>query len=66
VISDDEWRQGKELLVRIVAMLTRMIGQLSDQVRESEAVHEYGYGYGYGDTERPNKPLHLTAASDRR
>ena len=72
VISDGEWRQGKELLVRIVAMLTRMIGQLSDHVRENEAVYgyEYGYGYGYGyeygETERPNKPLHLTAAGRRR
>jgi hypothetical protein len=46
-------------------MLTRMIGQLSDRVRESKAVYEYEYGYEYGDTERPNKPLHLTAASGR-
>jgi hypothetical protein len=39
-----------------------MIKQFSDHVRENEAVYEYGYAYEYGETERPNKPLHLTAA----
>ncbi len=34
---------GKDLLVRIVAMRTRMIGA-PDHVRESEAVYEYEYG----------------------
>ncbi len=66
VISDDEWRPGKELLVRIVAMLTRMIEQLSDQVRENGGVYEYEYEYGYEETDVPNKPVQLTAASRRR
>ena len=35
-------RNGKDLLVRIVAMLTRMI-ERGNQVREGEVV--YGYGY---------------------
>jgi hypothetical protein len=35
--------KGKELLVRIVAMLTRMI-ERGNQVREEDVV--YGYGYG--------------------
>ena len=36
----------KDLLVRFVAMLTRMI-ERGTQVREGEAV--YGYGYWYGN-----------------
>lgn len=34
-------------------MLTRMVGQLSDYVRETETVYEYAYGRA----ERPNEPL---------
>ena len=63
VITEAEGKVGKELLVRIVAMLTRMIGA-ADHVRESEAVYEYVYGYEYGEkTERPNSALQVTAAS---
>ncbi|MBX3025415.1 four helix bundle protein [bacterium] len=39
VISQTEWRTGKQMLARIVAMLTRLIGP-PDCVRESEA--EFG------------------------
>lgn len=52
-------------------MLTRMIGQLSNHVREdgavyvNENVNEYEYGNECGETERPNTPVHLTAAGDR-
>lgn len=52
LISDLESAQGKELLIRIVAMLTRMIGQLPDQIRESESVYVYEYEYGYGEFAR--------------
>ncbi|MGE3164123.1 MAG: hypothetical protein AB7O52_04415, partial [Planctomycetota bacterium] len=43
-------------------------GQSSDQVREREAEYEYEDEDEdeYEDTERPNKPLHLTAASGGR
>jgi len=39
VIAEAEWKHGKELLVRIVAMLTRMAGFV-DQVREEGAGYE--------------------------
>lgn len=39
VIAEAEWKHGKELLVRIVAMLTRMTGFV-DQVREEGAGYE--------------------------
>ncbi|MGE3164122.1 MAG: hypothetical protein AB7O52_04410 [Planctomycetota bacterium] len=43
-------------------------GQSSDPVREREYEYEYEYEYEDEDedTERPNKPLHLTAASGGR
>jgi len=50
VISEVEWRTGKDLLERVVAMLTRMIAP-GDQVREDEAVYGYVYAYGYGGSE---------------
>jgi hypothetical protein len=40
-------RMGKDLLVRIVAMLTRMI-ERGSQVREGDAVYGYVYVYVYG------------------
>ncbi len=43
----------------------RMIGQLSDQVREKEGVYGHEYGYGYEETDVLNRPVHLTAASRR-
>ncbi len=49
VLSETDWKAGKELLTRIVAMLTRMM-RPTDQVRESEAV----YGYVYGQHGVPN------------
>ena len=48
VLSEAEWKAGKELLARIVAMLTRMMGA-SDEVRESEAVYVCEYVYEYGE-----------------
>jgi four helix bundle protein len=42
VVAEDDLRTGKELVVRIVSMLTRMVTR-ADEVREDEA----GYGYGY-------------------
>jgi four helix bundle protein len=50
-ISDAEWRTGKDLLARIVAMLTKMV-MPDGQVREEEAVYGYVYEYVYGE-ERP-------------
>ena len=44
VISEADWQAGKELLVRIVAMLTRMMDACG-HVREPESV--YGYEYVY-------------------
>jgi len=35
-------------------------------VWENKAKYEYVYVYVYGEAPRPNKPLHLTAASGRR
>ncbi|HRR34668.1 MAG TPA: hypothetical protein P5026_11250 [Kiritimatiellia bacterium] len=53
LLDRDAARQGKDLLVRIVAMLTRMIGR-GNQVRER------GNGYwdvnGYGDEEDSGQP----------
>src|SRR5262245_6192736 len=46
VISEKEAQPGKELLARIVAMLTRMIAS-GDQVRDPEAVYGDGYVYVY-------------------
>jgi four helix bundle protein len=56
VISESEAEAGKELLARIVAMLTRMIGAC-DRVRESEAVYgyEYEYEYEYGSESRTKR-----------
>jgi len=44
VISEVECKTGKDLLARIVAMLTKMVTP-KNQVREEEAV--YGYVYEY-------------------
>ena len=44
--NEDDWRTGKELLVRIVSMLTRMVTR-ADAVREDGAA--YGYVYEYGE-----------------
>ena len=53
VISEADWQAGKELLARIVAMLTRMM-DACDHVREPETVYGYGYEcvYEYGVDER--------------
>src|SRR6185369_13219904 len=61
VISAAEWKMGKELLARIVAMLTRMMDP-SDRVRETEPAYGYVYEYGYGcGVERgSNKPVEPT------
>ncbi len=64
VLDREAVRHGKEFLVRIVAMLTRMI-ERRNQVREGDVVYEngngyvnengngyengYGYGYEYGN-----------------
>ena len=59
-------RKGKDLLVRIVAMLTRMI-ERGSQVREGEVV--YGYGYGYvnekGKEEQSGQRVQATRNSSR-
>ena len=62
VISAAEWKAGKELLARIVAMLTRMVDP-SDRVRETEPEYGYVYEYGYGCGVEPwpNKRLKQTA-----
>lgn len=49
VITEADGKPGKELLVRIVAMLTRMMMGPADQVRESAAVYGYEYAYEYGE-----------------
>ncbi|HRR35404.1 MAG TPA: four helix bundle protein [Kiritimatiellia bacterium] len=46
LLDRDAARKGKDLLVRIVAMLTRMIGR-GNQVREEGIVNGNGNGYGY-------------------
>ena len=52
VLSETDWKTGKELLARIVAMLTRMMGP-ADRVRESEAVYVYEYGEEGGAEQEP-------------
>ncbi|MCK6555290.1 four helix bundle protein [Candidatus Binatia bacterium] len=47
-IAGPQWKSGKELLVRIVAMLTRMTDHCADRVREEVAVYEYVNEYEYG------------------
>jgi four helix bundle protein len=61
-IAESDWQAGKELLARIVAMLTRMLGT-SEHVREPEIVYGYEYAYEYGAHHRPNKPLQPTRAA---
>ena len=65
VITDAEGKRGKELLVRIVAMLTRMMGA-ADHVRESEAVYEYVNGYEYGGDGKAEQSLAPDAQKDAR
>jgi hypothetical protein len=48
VISEVEWKTGKDLLARIVAMLTKMATP-PNQVREDEALYGYVYEYVYGE-----------------
>jgi four helix bundle protein len=48
VISEAEWKTGKELLARAVAMVTRMTDPAS-HVREEEAVYGYVNEYEYGE-----------------
>ena len=59
VISKADWQAGKELLVRIVAMLTRMMDS-SDHVREPEPVYGYEYVYEYGVGGTPNRAMKPT------
>jgi hypothetical protein len=60
VISEAEWQKGKELLARIVALLTRMMGSF-DHVREpapvygSEYVCEYGTEGGAEQAAQPTR-----------
>jgi four helix bundle protein len=56
VITQADGKQGKELLVRIVAMLTRMMDP-ANHVRESAAVYGYEYVYEYGED---GKAQHLS------
>ncbi|MGE3164443.1 MAG: hypothetical protein AB7O52_06035 [Planctomycetota bacterium] len=73
------WRHSRDQLLRASQSTTlniaegrgkwrARIGQSSDQVREREAVYESvsESESGHEDTETPNKPLHLTAASGGR
>ena len=53
VLNRETVRKGKELLVRIVAMLTRMI-EREKQVRENE--FEYVYEYGNENGLQSGKP----------
>jgi four helix bundle protein len=63
VITEADGKQGKELLVRIVAMLTRMMGP-TDHVRESAGV--YGYEYEYGEDGKAEQNLAADARKDAR
>jgi len=51
VISETDWRTGKTLLERIVAMLTRMVGA-GDHVWDLASEYAYGYGEHEQDTGR--------------
>ena len=52
-VDGEAARRGKELLVRIVAMLTQMI-ERGNQVREGDAV--YGYANENGNVPEPGQP----------
>ena len=65
VITDAEGKRGKELLVRIVAMLTRMMGP-PEHVRESGAVYEDVNGYEYGEDGKAEQSLAADAQEDAR
>ena len=58
-------KQGKELLVRIVAMVTRMMG-VADHVRESAGVYGYEYAYEYGEDGKAEQNLAADARKDAR
>ena len=58
VLDREAARKGKELLVRIVAMLTRMVGR-GNHVHEGEVVH--GYVNGNGNEGQSGQP---TGAGD--
>jgi four helix bundle protein len=65
VIKEADGKQGKELLVRIVAMLTRMM-DLANHVRESAAVYGYEYVYEYGEDGKAEQNLAAAARKDAR
>lgn len=48
-VPEGQWKDGKELLVRIVAMLTRMTDHSANQVRDETVVYEYVDEYEYGE-----------------
>ena len=54
-LDDEAVRTGKGLLVRIVAMLTRMI-ERGNQVREQESVYGNGNGNEYGNEDDLGQP----------
>ena len=58
-------KQGKELLVRIVAMVTRMMG-VADHVREYAGVYGYEYAYEYGEDGKAEQNLAADAREDAR
>ena len=60
VLDQEAVRKGKDLLVRIVAMLTRMI-ERGNQVREGEVV--YGYVNENGNEEQSGQPTGAGAST---
>jgi hypothetical protein len=65
VITEADGKQGKELLVRIVAMLTRMMDP-ANHLRESAAVYGYEYVYEYGEDGKAEQNLAAAARKDAR
>jgi len=65
VITEADGKQGKELLVRIVAMVTRMMG-VADHVREYAGVYGYEYAYEYGEDGKAEQNLAADARKDAR
>ena len=66
VITEADGKPGKELLVRIVAMLTRMMMGPADHVRESATVYGCEYGYEYGEDGKAEQNLAADAREDAR
>lgn len=64
VIPEAEGKRGKGLLVRIVAMLTRMMGP-PEHVREAEAVYEDVNGYEHGEDGKVEQRLARTRRTTR-